>query len=93
MSRKFSFQFTLKLPLLLDNTLPAEVSEYVDEGFTLIAAWRLYLGLSQVQVATRARIPWQTYVNTEQRTIKASSQNLQKIADAMGIWTFQLIES
>lgn len=91
MSLKFSFEFTIKIPLPLDNTLPAEVAKYHTEGFTLIAAWRRYRGLSQVEVATIAGLTWPTYADNERGIHKPSELNLQKIANALGIWASQLI--
>ena len=85
MSSKLSFKFTFKIPLPLKNDLPPEVIKIYDDGFTLIAAWRRYRGLSQVEVAIRTGIPWQTYSNNECEMNKPPEQNLQKIADALGI--------
>jgi len=92
MSLKFSFEFTIKIPIPFENTLPAEVEKYYDEGFSLIAAWRRYRGLSQVEVAIRAGKPWPTYSNNERGIHKPSELNLQKIANALEIWASQLIE-
>jgi len=92
MTTKFSFKFTLKISPSLNNNLPPEVAKAFADGFTLMASWRKYRGLTQEDIAKRVGIPTPTYGNHERKMNKPPEKTLQKIASALHIDISQLAE-
>ena len=74
------------------SPLPDEVAELYNNGFSLLAAWRRYRGLSQKELSKRAGVPTGTLANHEARWHKPPKRTLQKIAAALEIGIEQLIE-
>lgn len=71
------------------DLIPHEVVSATVDGVTPLRAWREYLGLTQVEVATRLGISQSAYAQQE------SSENLRKstrkkIAAALGITDAQV---
>ena len=61
----------------------------VRKGYTMIRAWRKYLGMTQLEVAKRMSITQPAYAQLEQSTtLKADTQ--RRIANALGLKVSQL---
>jgi len=74
-------------------TLPAEVVDIaMDEGKSLIRAWREYLGLTQEQVATKIEVSRAAYSQMEAADAKPRRATLLKIANALGVNVRQLTD-
>jgi len=74
------------------DLIPNEVvGMVVNEDATMVAAWRRYLGLTQVQVAKRIGITQSAYAQQEAAR-KPRQATLDKIATALGITVEQLSE-
>ena len=72
-------------------TFPQEVIEYqVRDGLNLLAAWRSHRGLTTAQLAEKSGVSEATIEKLEQPGSSASADDLQKLADALGIAAAQL---
>lgn len=73
------------------NTLPHEVVRAnVVNNVPLIRAWREYLGLTQADVAKRARITQAALSQLESSDAKPHKSTLEKLARALGLKVEQL---
>jgi|GEM_PF-1571579 len=75
-----------------DVLLPSEVVRLnVIDGYSLIAAWRMHLGLSQKTLANLVGVAQSTIAKFEKSDcVKLTT--LKRLADAMGIEYDQLVE-
>jgi DNA-binding XRE family transcriptional regulator len=62
------------------------------KGFSLIASWRKYKGLTQKQLAKKLNISQAALAQIEKPDSKPQQKTLQKIADALSVNIEQLIE-
>ncbi|RXZ38461.1 XRE family transcriptional regulator [Oxalobacteraceae bacterium CAVE-383] len=71
------------------DLIPHDVVSRTVDGATPVRAWREYLGLTQMEVASRLDIAQPTYAKQEaSNTLRKSSR--EKIAIALGITAAQL---
>ncbi len=81
----------LKLLPAEEVTIPHEVVGLViKKGMNLVKAWRTHLGLTQADVAKKARISQAALSQMERRENKLRTATLEKLADAMGLTEEQL---
>ncbi|MDC9590722.1 helix-turn-helix transcriptional regulator [Xenorhabdus sp. XENO-10] len=74
-----------------DETIPHEViSIMVDEGITLHAAWRMYRGISQTEVAEKLGIT-QAAISQFEKSERPRQATLEKLAALYGCRSTQLI--
>ncbi len=66
------------------DLIPHEVVSATVDGVTPLRAWREYLGLTQVEVATRLGISQSAYAQQESSE-KLRKSTREKIAAALGI--------
>jgi DNA-binding XRE family transcriptional regulator len=72
-------------------TIPHEVVELIiKEGMNLIKAWRVYLGLTQQEVAKKAKITQAALSQMEKCDNTLRTTTLEKLAKAMGLAVEQL---
>jgi DNA-binding XRE family transcriptional regulator len=57
----------------------------IDKGYTLVRAWREYLGLTQKEVAKRMGITQAALSQMESGETKLRKASLEKLAKALGI--------
>ncbi|GGX62618.1 helix-turn-helix domain-containing protein [Saccharospirillum salsuginis] len=57
----------------------------IKKGLSLIAAWRVYKGLNQKQLADRMGVTQPAIAQIEKAGVKAQAKTLQKVADALGV--------
>ena len=73
------------------NTIPHEVVRAnVVNNISLLRAWREYLGLTQAEVAKRARITQAALSQLESSDAKPRKSTLEKLARALGLKVEQL---
>ena len=73
------------------KTIPHEgVRANVADNVPLVRAWREYLGLTQVEVAKRARITQAALSQLESSEAKPRKSTLEKLARALGLKFEQL---
>lgn len=71
--------------------IPHEVVGYqIKEGFSLIAAWRRYLKMTQMELAVKVGITQPAIAQIEKPSAKPQLKTLEKIAAAMGIKVEQI---
>jgi len=76
-----------------DALIPHEVvGMVIKHEIGLVKAWRLYLGLSQRQVADRAGLSRSTISRIERSSSAVPNATLENLADAMGISSKQLVD-
>lgn len=78
---------------LLPNeaTIPHEVVGLViKKGMNLVKAWRTHLGLTQAEVAEKAKISQAALSQMERKENKLRTATLEKLADAMELTEEQL---
>ena len=74
-----------------EPTIPDGVARRVlIEKFSLIRAWREYLGLSQDEMSARMNMTQPAYQQIESKTTKPRPATLQKLAKALGVDERQL---
>jgi DNA-binding XRE family transcriptional regulator len=74
-----------------DGTIPHEVVELmVANDWSIVRAWREYLGITQVEMAKRLGIRQPTYVGMEAPGARPRRSTRLRIADAMGLHIDQL---
>jgi DNA-binding XRE family transcriptional regulator len=74
-----------------DTTIPQEVVEaYVLKGKSLIAAWREYKKITQIQMAEKLGISQPAYSQMERKDANLKKSTLENIAKAMDISVLQL---
>ncbi|AIO25153.1 Helix-turn-helix domain-containing protein [Burkholderia cepacia] len=71
------------------DLIPHEVVSATVDGVTPLRAWREYLGLTQVEVATRLGISQSAYAQQESSE-KLRKSTREKIAAALGITDAQV---
>jgi DNA-binding XRE family transcriptional regulator len=75
----------------VDGTIPNEVVQLViTNGWSVIRAWREYLGITQIEMARRLDIRQPTYVGMEAVDAHPRRSTRARIADAMGLHFDQL---
>ena len=81
------------LPKDEEATIPHEVvGLVVKEGMNLVKAWRKYLGLTQAEVARRARISQAALSQMERADNNLRNATLEKLARAMQLSVDQLTD-
>ncbi|KGF25035.1 MULTISPECIES: helix-turn-helix domain-containing protein [Oligella] len=76
----------------VDETIPHEVIKLqVENNWSMIRAWREYLGITQVEMAERLEVRQPTYANMESLDARPRKATIDRIADALGISTQQLV--
>ena len=75
-----------------DVWFPNEVVKANVRGENLIKAWRVYLKLTQAELATKAGMKQSALARLERNTVNPRKSTLVKLAEAMGISVDQLIE-
>ena len=74
-----------------ETTIPHEVVGLViKKDINLAKAWRIHLGLTQAEVAKRAKISQAALSQMEKNENSLRSSTLKKLANAMGISVEQL---
>ena len=74
-----------------DDTIPHEVVGLViKKEYNLLKAWRIYLGLKQIEVAKKAGITQAALSQMERAENPNRTATLEKLAAAMGISIDQL---
>ncbi len=92
------FNIFKKIQPLLDNEykksgIPHEiVKRNVLDNTTMIKAWREYLGMTQKQLAEKAKITQPAIAKLECSSSNPRKATLKKIADAMGLSLEQIQE-
>ena len=72
-------------------TFPQEVVEYqVRDGLNLLAAWRSHRGLTAAELAEKSGVSEAKIGELEQPGSKGQPDEVQKLADALGISPAQL---
>lgn len=66
------------------------INEFIQVG-NQIRKYRLKKGLSQKEMAKLADIPYSTYSNYENNNREPNSEQLRKIADALGVSIFDIM--
>lgn len=64
----------------------------IEQGLSLLAAWRTYKGLSQGQLSDRLGVSQSAVAQMEKPGSKPREKTLQKVADALGITVAHLTE-
>lgn len=64
----------------------------VEQGLSLIAAWRVYKGLSQQELASLINVSQPAVAQMEKPGAKPRIKTLEKVADALGVTVEQLTE-
>lgn len=84
----------LRMTALPDEqvTIPHGVVGLHLQGNSLVRAWRIYLGITQTEVARRMDISQPAYAQMESPQANLRPSTLRKIADAFGIQWEQLTE-
>lgn len=83
---------TPKTPWIPDSGIPhAVVGLTIKQDMTLLRAWREYLGMTQIEVATKAGITQASLSQMESGESKLRKATKEKLAAAMGINADQLI--
>ena len=76
-----------------DTKVPHEVVGLViKKNINLVKAWRIHLGLTQKQVAQKAGISQSALSQMEKAKNNPHSATIEKLADAMGLSTDQLMD-
>ena len=76
-----------------DNTVPHEVvGLIVKKGYNLVKAWRIYLKLTQKEVAGKADITQAAFSQMENSKNNLKTSTLEKLAGAMGLSIEQLTD-
>jgi DNA-binding XRE family transcriptional regulator len=84
-------EFVKLLPEKEECKIPHEVVGLViNKEMNLVKAWRIYLGLTQKEVAKKARISQAALSQMEKSDNKLHSVSLEKLATAMGLSVEQL---
>jgi len=88
------YQYLVKnvVPDEPDVWFPNDVVKKNVRGDSLIKAWREYLGMTQEELAAKARIKQPALARMEKNDANPRNSSLQKLADAMGILIEQLID-
>lgn len=74
-----------------DDTIPHEViSMMVDNEWSVTRAWREYLGLTQVDMASRMNVRQPTYAKMEAPDAKPRRSTRERLAAAFGLSPEQL---
>lgn len=82
---------TSKPRIPADDTIPHEVVErMVNNEWSLVHAWRDYLGLTQIEMATRLGVRQPSYARMEARDARLRGSTIERIAAAMGVSSGQL---
>ncbi|CAB3678659.1 helix-turn-helix domain-containing protein [Achromobacter pestifer] len=69
-----------------DGTIPHEVvSLMANNGWGIVRAWREYLGVTQVQMASRLGIRQPSYAAMEAPAAKIKKITRERIANALGV--------
>ncbi|MDO5680434.1 MAG: helix-turn-helix transcriptional regulator [Pelistega sp.] len=75
----------------VDGTIPHEViSLQVNNDWSIIRAWREYLGITQIEMAQRLKVRQPTYANIEARHAKPRRATIERVAEALNISIEQL---
>ena len=75
------------------TTLPHEVVKMnVLKGYSLLKAWRIWAGLSQAELARRARVTQAQVARFEAGKTIPRADTLLRISDALGVWADLLLE-
>lgn len=75
------------------HTLPhAVVKMNTLEGFSLLKSWRLYFGLSQTQLAEKARVTQAQVANFENERVTPRADTLLRLSNALGVSADLLLE-
>lgn len=89
----YSDYLRLRRPFVPDDgeSVPNDVVWLtIDKGYTLVRAWREYLGLSQKEVAERMGITQAALSQMESGEKKLQMATLEKLATALGVTTEQI---
>lgn len=74
-----------------DGTIPHEVvSLMAGNGWSIVRAWREYLGITQVEIASRLGIRQPSYAAMEAPSAKTKKATRERIAAAMGVQLDQI---
>lgn len=69
-----------------DGTIPHEVvSLMANNGWSILRSWREYLGLTQVQMASRLGIRQPSYATMEAPGARTKKVTRERIANALGV--------
>ncbi|WP_028357066.1 helix-turn-helix domain-containing protein [Brackiella oedipodis] len=72
------------------GAIPLEVAELLKNNWSLIRAWREYLGVTQIEMAQRLNIRQPTFAHMEAPGTKPRKATLKRIAKALDISLEQL---
>lgn len=64
----------------------------IEQGLSLLAAWRTYKGLSQLELAERLSVSQSAVAQMEKPGTKPRDKTLQKVAAALGVTVAHLTE-
>jgi DNA-binding XRE family transcriptional regulator len=74
-----------------EPTIPQDVVGLtIKKGYTLVRAWREYLGLTQKEVAQRMKITQAAFSQIESRRTRLRKDTLSRLATALGLDMEQL---
>lgn len=69
-----------------DGSIPHEVaSRVLEDGLSVVRAWREYLGLTQAEMAARLNVRQPTYAGMEAPDAKPRKSTRARIAAALGV--------
>ncbi|HGY1012547.1 TPA: type II toxin-antitoxin system prevent-host-death family antitoxin [Aeromonas salmonicida subsp. smithia] len=74
-----------------DNTPDEVLGLHVEQGLSLLAAWRIHKKLSQQELAARIGISQSAVAQMEKPSSKPRTATLHKVANALGIPISHLI--
>ncbi|MBU2708864.1 helix-turn-helix transcriptional regulator [Zooshikella marina] len=86
-SGKESGSFT---PINLRTDMPQEVLDFLNSGYSLIASWRMYKGISQRALAKMLGVKQPAVCQIERPNSTPQPITLSKVAKALGISISQL---
>lgn len=93
--KKFGSKGTAKKnassPIPADGTIPHEVIELMTEnGWSIVRAWREYLGITQADMAARLNIQHPSYLAMEAPDARPRRATRERLAEALGVQYDQL---
>ena len=75
-----------------DDSIPHEVVKLqFSNDWSLVRAWREYLGITQTEMAERLQIRQPTYANMEALDAKPRKATIKRIAEALNLSTEQVM--